>query len=71
VAVLVTLATPSGVLEYTSYLFALSESIVLAHSVYKGELKERLVNYTWKTIILVAVLLIIAAIVEAAFIGRR
>ena len=69
-AVLLTLATPVGLLEYTSYIFALTESITLAYSTYKKELKKRLVNHTWKTLILVALLLLIGAIVEATFIGR-
>jgi uncharacterized membrane protein SpoIIM required for sporulation len=69
-AVLLTLATPVGLLEYTSCIFALTESIILAYSTYKRELKKRLVNHTWKTLILVALLLLIGAIVEAAFIGR-
>ena len=69
-AVLLTLATPVGLLEYAAYIFALTESITLAYSTYKGELKERLVNHAWKTILLVALLLFIGAIVEAAFIGR-
>ena len=69
-AVLVTLITPVGLLEYTSYIFALTESIILAYSIYKREFTKRLVNQAWKTIILVALLLFIGAIVEAALIGR-
>jgi uncharacterized membrane protein SpoIIM required for sporulation len=69
-AMLVTLATPVGLLEYTAYIFALAESIILAYSTYRKELKKRLVNHTWKTLILVASLLLIGAIVEAAIIGR-
>jgi uncharacterized membrane protein SpoIIM required for sporulation len=69
-AVLVTLITPVGLLEYTSYLFALTESIILAYSIRRREFKKRLVNHTWKTIILVALLLFTGAIVEAALIGR-
>jgi len=67
---LLLLTTPVGVLEYVSYIFALAESIILAYSAYKRQLKHRLVNSTWKTILLVAVLLLIGAVVEAALLGR-
>ncbi len=69
-AVLVTLATPVGVLEYVSYFFASAESLILAYSATRGELRNRFVNHSWKTILFVAVLLFISAIVEAAMIGR-
>jgi len=69
-AVLVTLITPVGLLEYTSYILALTESIMLAYALYRREFKKRLVNHAWKTIILVALLLFTGAIVEAALIGR-
>jgi uncharacterized membrane protein SpoIIM required for sporulation len=68
-AVLVTLVTPVGLLEYTAYILALTESIILAYSIYRREFKKRLVNQAWKTIILVALLLFMGAIVEAALIG--
>jgi uncharacterized membrane protein SpoIIM required for sporulation len=68
-AVLVTLFTPVGLLEYTAYILALTESIILAYSIYRREFKKRLVNQAWKTIILVALLLFMGAIVEAALIG--
>jgi len=69
-AILFTLATPIGILEYTAYIFALTESIILAYSTFKRGLKKRLVNHTWKTLILVVLLLLIGAIVEAALLGR-
>jgi len=67
---LLTLVTPVGILEYSSYILALAESIMLIYSIYKKELKKRLVIHTWKTLTAVAFLLLIGAIVEAAFIGR-
>jgi hypothetical protein len=69
-AVLITLATPVGFFEYASYIFASAESLVVAYSIYKREFMNRLVNHTWKTLIFVALFLLIGAIVEAALIGR-
>jgi uncharacterized membrane protein SpoIIM required for sporulation len=67
---LLTLLTPVGILEYSAYILALAESITLAYSIYKKELKKRLITHTWKTLTTVALLLLIGAVVEAAFIGR-
>lgn len=67
---LLALATPVGILEYSAYILALAESITLAYSTYKKELKKRLVTHTWKTLTAVALLLLIGAVVEAALIGR-
>jgi uncharacterized membrane protein SpoIIM required for sporulation len=69
-AVLVTLATPVGLLENTAYIFALTESVILAYSIYRREFKKRFVNHAWKTLLFVALLLFMGAIVEAALIGR-
>ena len=69
-AVLVTLVTPVGLLEYTAYIFALTESVILAYSIYRREFKKRLVNQAWKTLLFVALLLFLGAIVEVALIGR-
>jgi len=67
---LLTLVTPVGILEYSAYILALAESIILVYSIYKKELKKRLVTHTWKTLTAVALLLLIGAVVEAALIGR-
>jgi len=67
---LLTLVTPVGILEYSSYILALAESIILVYSIYKKELKKRLVTHTWKTLTAVALLLLIGAVVEAFWIGR-
>ena len=64
------LTTPIGILEYTAYILSLAESIILVYSAYKKELKKRIVNHTWKTFAIVALLLLIGAVVEAALIGR-
>jgi len=69
-ATLILLATPVGILEYSAYILALAESIIIAYSVYKKELKKRLVNHTWKTIAIVVLLLLIGAVFEAFIIGR-
>jgi len=69
-AVLITLATPVGLLEYSAYILALTESLIMLYSIYKKELKKRLVTHTWKTLIAVASLLLIGAVVEAFLIGR-
>jgi len=68
--ILLTLLSPVGILEYSAYILALTESIILVYSIYKKELKKRLVTYTWKTFIFVALLLLVGALIEAAFIGR-
>lgn len=67
---LLTLLTPVGILEYSAYILALAESITLAYFIYKKELKKRFITHTWKTLTAVALLLLIGAVVEAAFIGR-
>jgi len=67
---LLTLITPVGILEYSSYILALAESITLVYAIYRKQLKKRLVTHTWKTLTAVALLLLIGAVVEAAFIGR-
>jgi len=67
---LLSLVTPVGILEYSAYILALAESITLVYSIYKKELKKRLVTHTWKTLTAVALLLLIGAVVEAAFLGR-
>jgi len=67
---LLTLLTPVGILEYSAYILALAESIILIYSIYKKELKKRFITHTWKTLTTVALLLLIGAVIEAAFIGR-
>jgi len=69
-ATLILLVTPVGILEYSAYILALAESIIIVYSVYKKELKKRLINQTWKTVAIVALLLLMGAVVEAAFLGR-
>jgi len=67
---LLLLATPVGILEYSAYILALAESIIIVYSIYKKELKKRLVTHTWKTLTTVMLLLLIGAVVEAFLIGR-
>jgi len=68
--ILIALASPVGVLEYSAYIFALAESMIIVYSTYKKELKKRLVNHTWKTLTIVVLLLLIGAVVEASLIRR-
>jgi uncharacterized membrane protein SpoIIM required for sporulation len=64
------ITTPDGLLEYSAYIFALSESFIIVYSTLEKNIKERLSKHTWKTLLIVVGLLLIAAIVEAASIGR-
>jgi len=68
--ILIALASPVGILEYSAYILALAESIIIVYSAYKKELKKRLANHAWKTLIIVALLLLIGALIEASIIGR-
>jgi len=69
-ATLSILASPIGLLEYSAYTLALAESINIVFLAYKKELKKRLFNHTWKTLIIVALLLLIGAVVEASLLRR-
>lgn len=55
---------PVGVLEFTAYVFALAESLVLVNSLFKHEFRERLTKQSWKTFLLATTLLFIGAVVE-------
>jgi uncharacterized membrane protein SpoIIM required for sporulation len=64
------ITTPDGLLEYSAYILALSESFMIVYSALEKNVKERLTKHTWKTVMIVVGLLFIAAIVEAVSIGR-
>jgi uncharacterized membrane protein SpoIIM required for sporulation len=64
-----TLTTPVGLLEYTAYTLALSESFILVYSALRRNIKERFLKNTWKTSVIVVGVLLIAAILEARLIG--
>lgn len=63
-------ATPDGLLEYSAYIFALGESLMLIHSALEKRASERLIKHTWRTLLIVVGVLLIAAILEASSIGR-
>lgn len=64
------IASPDGLLEYSAYILALSESFMIVYSALEKNVMERLTKNTWKTLLIVVGLLLIAAIIEAASIGR-
>jgi len=66
---LLTLGTPFGLLEYSSYILTLSESFVIVYSLIKKKVRRRLSKQTWKTLFIVTGFLLIGAIAEAISIG--
>jgi len=65
-----TLASPTGLLEYSAYTLALSESFIIVYFTLKKNLGKRLLKQTWKTLLIVIVLLFVGGIVEAISIGN-
>jgi uncharacterized membrane protein SpoIIM required for sporulation len=61
---------PVGVLEFLAYILICAESLLFVYLAYKREVVKRVKDHTWKTILLVAVLLLIGAVVEAFTLGR-
>ena len=59
-----------GLLEYPAYIIALGESMLLVYSATQREFKERLIQHSWKSIIIVISLLFIGGVVEAFLLGR-
>ncbi|MFQ6086804.1 MAG: stage II sporulation protein M [Candidatus Bathyarchaeia archaeon] len=59
-----------GLLEYPAYIIALGESMILVYSATQGEFKERLVQNSWKSIVIVVSLLFIGGVMEAFLLGR-
>ena len=66
---LLTIVSPTGLLEYSAYILALSESFILVYAILKKNWKERLSKHTWKTLLTAITLLFMAGIVEALSIG--
>jgi len=58
-----------GLLEYPAYIIALGESMFLVYSATRREFKERLIQHSWKSIIIVVSLLFIGGVVEAFLLG--
>jgi len=67
--ILLTLGSPTGLLEYSAYVLTLSESFIIVYSIVKKKVKERLSKQTWKTLFIVIGFLAIGAIVEAVSLG--
>ena len=59
---------PVGIIESLAYSVIITESLFLTFALAKGTIKERLKDQTWKSLILYAALLAIAAVVEAELI---
>jgi uncharacterized membrane protein SpoIIM required for sporulation len=60
------IATPSGIVEYLAYIFALAESMMLVYCGITKSFRQRLFSETWKTLLIVTALLFVAAIIEAS-----
>jgi uncharacterized membrane protein SpoIIM required for sporulation len=67
---LVTLGSPTGLLEYSAYILTLSESFMIVYSIITKKARQRLTQQSWKTVCIVIGLLFLGGIVEAISIGR-
>jgi len=68
--ILLTLGSPTGLLEYSAYILTLSESFIIVYSTVKKKVRKRLSKQTWKTLFIVIGCLLIGGIVEAISIGN-
>lgn len=71
-AVITTFLNPVGILEIVAYTLALGESILLLYLIARrrvAEFKKRIFLNSWKTIIAIVGLLLVAAIIEASVLG--
>ena len=66
---LLTLGSPTGLLEFSAYILTLSESFIIVYSTVKKKVRKRLSKQTWKTLFIVIGFLLIGGIVEAISIG--
>ena len=64
-----TIVSPTGLLEYSAYILAVGESFIIVYATLKKNFKKRLSKHTWKTLLTVIVLLFIGGIVEAVLVG--
>jgi uncharacterized membrane protein SpoIIM required for sporulation len=64
---------PVGILEFAAYSLALAESMTILHSIFKGEglVEGRIVQHSWKTIVVITLFLVVAALLEAAELGSQ
>lgn len=62
---------PVGILEFGAYSLALGESMAVTHSIFAGEgfIEGRIVQHSWKTILVIVLFLAVAALLEAAELG--
>ena len=65
----ITIVSPTGLIEYSAYLLALSESFILVYSARQKTLQKRLLKQTWKTLFIVIIFLFVGGIIEAVSIG--
>jgi len=70
VAASIILTSVVGLIEYSAYIIALGESMFLVYSAIQGEFKERLIQHSWKSIVIVVSLLFIGGVIEAFLLGR-
>ena len=68
--ILLTIGSPTGLLEYSAYILTLSESFIIVYSTVKKKVRKRLSKQTWKTLFIVIGFLLIGGIVEAILIGN-
>jgi uncharacterized membrane protein SpoIIM required for sporulation len=68
--ILLTLGSPTGLLEYSAYILTLSESFIIVYSTVTKKVRKRLSKQTWKTLFIVIGFLLIGGIVEAISIGN-
>ncbi|MHA2429280.1 MAG: hypothetical protein ACXADB_14755, partial [Candidatus Hermodarchaeia archaeon] len=66
---LLTLGSPTGLLEFSAYILTLSESFIIVYSTVTKKVRKRLSKQTWKTLLIVIGFLLIGAIAEAISIG--
>ena len=67
--ILLTLGSPTGLLEYSAYILTFSESFIIVYSTVTKKVRKRLSKQTWKTLFIVIGFLLIGAIVEAVSLG--
>jgi hypothetical protein len=68
--ILLTLVSPTGLLEFSAYIVSLSESFIIVYSIIKKGVRTRLSKQTWKTLLIVIGFLLLGGIVEAITIGN-
>jgi len=66
---LLTLGSPTGLLEFSAYILTLSESFIIVYSTVTKKVRKRLSKQTWKTLLIVIGFLLLGGIAEAISIG--